>query len=88
MKYKIILSTKHTIPLDDDELSNVLEALKERKTVKVRQGIFNPSYVVSILPDTKRIDSYREHHKYAIREGRVSAEPPRLEDAFSNASRF
>lgn len=54
MKYLIQLSSKVEIPIDDDELSIVLEGIKTGSPVKVRQGIFNPSFFVAIIEDKER----------------------------------
>jgi hypothetical protein len=62
--YKVILSTKHEIKIDADEVASVIEGIKTGSIVRVRQGIFNPSYFVCIERDKDRIDRFLEDTKY------------------------
>lgn len=55
---KIILSNKSEIKIDDDELPTVIEGIQRGRPIKVRQGIFNPSFFVSIVPDRDRIEEF------------------------------
>ncbi len=59
-KYIITLSNKSTIPVDEDEVPLVIEAIKKGQPGKVRQGIFNPSFFVSLTLDNQRIKQYLE----------------------------
>lgn len=54
MTYKIKLSSGDAIPIDEDEIQNVIAGLKSKQFVVVRQGMFNPAYFVSIVKDRKR----------------------------------
>ncbi len=54
MKYLVELSNKREIPIDEDELPRVLAGIKSGNPVKVRQGIFNPSFFVAIVGDSSR----------------------------------
>lgn len=75
MAYKIILSTKSEFQIDKDELQVVIDGMQSgSKFIKVKSGIFNPSYLASIEIDTKRI----EGEKY-LRE---------LPDLFEKVSRI
>lgn len=58
--YEIVLSTKDRIKCDADELWRVLEGIKTGSPVKLRQGLFNPSYYVSIVLDEKRNGDFTE----------------------------
>lgn len=53
--YLIKLSTGDFIPLDQDELPNVIQGLRNKQIVVVRQGIFNPSHFVAVVKDRKRV---------------------------------
>jgi len=57
-KYIITLSNKATIPVDEDEVPLVVEAIKKGQPGRVRQGIFNPSFFVSLTLDNSRIKQY------------------------------
>ena len=54
MKYFVQLSNKTEVPIDEDELQNVLTGIQSGSPVKVRQGIFNPSFFVAIVEDYSR----------------------------------
>ena len=53
--YKVNLSKGESLPCDEDELANIILAIKSGSPCKIRSGIFNPSYYVSITVDTDRI---------------------------------
>lgn len=48
------------IQVDEDELQAVIQAIKTGQPAIVRQGLFNPSYYVSIVQDKKRVSQIRE----------------------------
>ena len=56
MIYEIIMSKGQTIKIDEEDLQKIQENIKA-PLVKVKQGIINPSFMVSIIPtneaDTK-----------------------------------
>lgn len=58
--YEVVLSTKDRIKCDADELWRVLEGIKTGMPVKLRQGLFNPSFYVSIVLDESRNSNFRE----------------------------
>ena len=58
--YKILMSVGDPIQLDQDELPGVLTAIQKKQPCLVRQGLFNPSFYVTIREDTKRISEFRE----------------------------
>jgi len=58
--YEVVLSTKDRIKCDADELWRVVEGIKSGSPVKLRQGLFNPSFYVSIVLDEKRFDDFKD----------------------------
>lgn len=54
--YKLMLSNGVQIKADEDELDKVKEAIKTGSWGKVRQGMFNPSFLISIVEDTDRLE--------------------------------
>lgn len=80
MKYIVKLSNKAEIPIDEDEVPRVVEGLKSGTLVKVRQGIFNPSFFVAVVEDEKRkpINHYFD--------GEI--ERPNLPDIFTNIKKL
>ena len=59
-KYKILLSNGVEIKIDEDELSSAMNAVSSGSIGKMRQGIFNPSFLVAIVLDQERIKEYLE----------------------------
>jgi len=83
--YLIELSNKRTIQIDPKELDSVLEGIKSGNPVKVKQGIFNPSFFVDIVLDEKRITEIIEENKlrkFQIERGEKPAELKPLKDIF------
>lgn len=60
---RVIQSTRHEIPIDGDEVANVLAAIGQGVPCKVRQGIINPSYFVGIVEDAERSKRFAEKVK-------------------------
>lgn len=61
--YKVNLSKGNPMPCDADELPNIILAIKTGAPCKIRSGIFNPSYYVSITEDNERIEeTQRENY--------------------------
>jgi len=54
--YKVNLSKGDAMPCDTDELPQIVLAVKTGSPCKIRSGIFNPSYYVSITEDKDRIE--------------------------------
>lgn len=70
--YLIQLSNKQSIQIDQDELSIVLKGIQKGYPVKVKQGIFNPSFFICIVEDIKRTITVLEsnrNNKFRIKEG-------------------
>lgn len=62
--YKVVLSTKHEIAFDPDELPKVMQAIQTGTSVLLRKGLFNPSYYVCVVEDEKRRIEFLEDTKY------------------------
>lgn len=78
--YLVELSNKTKIQIDPDELPKVVEGIKSGNPVVVRQGIFNPSFFVSIVHDEQRITQileFNETIRFQISQG--TAKPDKLE---------
>ena len=63
-KYIIHLSNKSEVQIDEDEVEIVVESIKTGKIGRVRQGIFNPSFFVSLTMDDKRYEQYKSDNQY------------------------
>lgn len=73
---KFILKTsKSNIPIDQDEVIKVVEALRSSEVKVLRRGVFNPSFFDSIVEDEAYMASYRENNKFSIRDGEIKAFP-------------
>jgi hypothetical protein len=88
--YKITLSTKQEIEIDEEDFKKVESNLGSGNLIRVKQGIFNPSFLVSITPITKeakeKLEGYIDHKKGVfIETGRKKIDPA-LEDEFPNKS--
>lgn len=62
--YVVELSTKSTIRLDPDELPNLLEGMRKGVPVMLKQGLVNPSYIVTVREDVERYAKFLEDTKY------------------------
>lgn len=62
--YKAILSTKHEVKIDPNEIEDVLRGAGNGNLIQVRQGLINPSYLVAIVEDKERKDLFLEDTKY------------------------
>ena len=58
--YTILMSVGDPIQLDHDELPKVLTAIQKKQPCLVRQGLFNPSFYVTIREDGKRLSEFRD----------------------------
>jgi len=78
MIYKIVLSnTKDTIPVAEKDLVGVIDKIAEgNKLIITKEGLFNPSYLVGILPDYEDSKGEAEHYKYGFKK-------PYLESPFA-----
>lgn len=76
MPYIIELSNGSKIKLDSDELPNVIEGIQRKAVVKIRQGLFNPSFFVCVVEDKERVTelrNYNDRNKTEIAEGRMTS---------------
>jgi len=69
--YLVELSSRRSVQIDESEIAKVKESLSSGQFVKVKQGIINPSFVVDITLDTKRMSDFRteldrieQHNKF------------------------
>lgn len=62
--YKAVLSTKHEVKIDEDEIDLVIQAVADGQLIRVRQGVINPSYLATIIEDTERRDRFLEDTKH------------------------
>lgn len=69
--YKIILSNKVEIQIDEDEIEIALQAINFGSIGKMRQGIFNPSFLVAIVADETRIERFREAIELAEKHNKL-----------------
>lgn len=75
--YKAVLSTKHEIKIDEDEIDIVLQAVANGQMIRVKQGIINPSYLATIVEDTERRDRFLDDTKHNIDEREQGMKPLR-----------
>lgn len=52
--YKIILSTRQEFEIDAEDFEKVQQAVATGNLVRTKRAIFNPSYLVCILPVERR----------------------------------
>jgi len=57
--YKIIMSRGDSLQADEDELQKIIEAIQKGMPCALRQGLFNPSFYVSIIQDEERLKEYQ-----------------------------
>ena len=93
--YTILMSVGDPIQLDQDELPKVLTAIQKKQPCLVRQGLFNPSFYVTIREDDKRLSEFRrelfdvqKHNKqdssyYGGKNQKPTPELKPLKDIFS-----
>lgn len=72
--YEIVLSTKDRIKCDGDELWKVIEGIQSGSIVKLKQGILNPSFYVSIVLDEKRYADYKDKVYGVLQNNRQAIE--------------
>lgn len=52
------LSNKQEVKITSDELESISEGINTGSMIKLRQGIVNPSFIVSVVPD---LEVWNEH---------------------------
>ena len=79
---KFILKTfKSAIPIDEDELVKVYEAISTGDVKILKKGWFNPSGFDSIIEDEEYMKTFRSDYRHQIRDGSVT-EYPSYKDLF------
>ena len=67
--YKVVMSTGGEVKIDADEVQNVMGGIQRGGMIAVKQGLINPSFIVSVLQDKDRTDK-------TYGDGSVSEMPP------------
>jgi len=62
--YLVQVSRGNPIQIDEDELPKILAAMQSGSPAILKQGIVNPSYITSVVPDKERISLWLEDTKY------------------------
>lgn len=85
MTYIVKLSDKSEVKIDADEVDKVVAGIQSGMPVRVKQGIFNPSFFVCLIRDDERLQAWREdqHAWNSVHRGEVKPLQP-LADIFSN----
>lgn len=82
--YKVIMSRGEDIPIDPSEVQVVQIGASQGKLIRVRQGLINPSYLVSIVEDKERKQRWLEDTKYSQEKKRRLLGMESLTDIFSD----
>lgn len=56
------MSNNRKIQIDPDEMNKISEAIRTGSVVRVRQGMFNPSFLVDVVEDETRIKEFFRQH--------------------------
>jgi hypothetical protein len=49
-----------SIMIDQDEIEKVIDAINKKQVVVIRQGLINPSFIIGIMLDHKRVREWIE----------------------------
>lgn len=71
----IVNMSKSSIRIDEDELVKVMDALQKGEVKVLRQGWFNPSFFVSVVPDEEWMNNYLTENRHQLREGKIDGYP-------------
>lgn len=82
--YKAVMSRGDDIKLDAQEIPLVLEQAPLGRLIRVRQGLINPSYLISIVADTDRLERFYDDIKYRSDDERRNAKMKPLKDIFAD----
>lgn len=85
--FKIKCSNGIEIQIDEDEIEKVMENLGTKNFIKVRRGVFNPSFFVALIEDRERRNEYFADYKHQIKSGSMSKHPPQLKDMFEEVNK-
>ena len=58
------MSRGDDLKLDPDEIDIVMQGAAQGKLIRVKQGLINPSYLVTIIEDKERREKWLEDTKY------------------------
>lgn len=67
--FEAVLSTGNSIKIDEEEFQKVFLSIQSGMPVLVKQGLINPSFIVSIIPDLKRLKEWRHECGYSDGSG-------------------
>lgn len=67
--YLVVMSSKESIKIDEEELQKVLEASAGGGLCVVKQGVINPSFIVDIQLDRERMREWADRCKYGNGQG-------------------
>lgn len=62
--YKIILSSKNEVLIDEEDYKKFLQVSGTGNFVRVKQAVINPAFVVAILPTKEKLEAskgYKGH---------------------------
>ncbi len=79
-KFQVVTSGGK-IPIDEDELVKVYEAVSGGSIKILRQGWFNPSFFVAVIEDDEYMKEYRDSQKHRITSGEIT-QYPQYQDLF------
>lgn len=86
--YKIVLSNKEELEIDETEFDKVLAGLGSGSFVKIKQGLFNPSFVVMVIPikkePSKKIDGYIDEKSGKFIATTHEETEPEIKNEFTN----
>ena len=74
MQYWLLKTSKSEIPIDEDEIEKVVNALRTGSIGILKAGVFNPSFFDSIVRDYIREKGFYRDHGREISEP-TSTEP-------------
>lgn len=67
--YLVTMSKGDPIKIDEEEIQKVLEGANAGELIVVKQGVINPSYMINILADRDRIETWRREMHYGQGQG-------------------
>ncbi len=79
--YLVKLTSGESIPIDADEVEKVLTAIQKMSIVRVKRGIFNAKYFVSMVEDYNRVKGL--NHGVQARDRRAFSNLKSLPDIFA-----
>lgn len=79
-KYKIVQKDHYEIPLDEDEVDAVKEALKSGGIIQTRAAIFDSAYIARLVVDDERTEACT--YKTVDATGKIVITTEKLDDLF------